>query len=171
MVFLLRCGILYRICIITIMRVVVIYNLDLADFTYSAASLSIWSILEPTLGIINACLPLIRPACQEVFKSNVFAWSKASTAQRKTDSGHSHRSNKPPLQSKASNAQNFHRLYDHLYPLEEVETNPNCAANRLQDLDLGSSPPKSARTGSTKSTAAIKITNSWDVRFSSRGYT
>lgn len=32
------------------------------DITYSAADVSVYSVLEPTLGIINVCLPTIRPA-------------------------------------------------------------------------------------------------------------
>lgn len=32
------------------------------DITYSASDVSVYSVLEPTLGVINICLPTIRPA-------------------------------------------------------------------------------------------------------------
>lgn len=32
------------------------------DITYYAADVSVYSVLEPTLGVINICLPTIRPA-------------------------------------------------------------------------------------------------------------
>lgn len=50
------------ICAISLLRVITIANWDLDDVTYSAAGVSVYSVLEPTLGVINVCLPTIRPA-------------------------------------------------------------------------------------------------------------
>lgn len=44
-----------RICIISAFRIKSIQVLDFACFTYSVVDVGIWSILEPCLGIINAC--------------------------------------------------------------------------------------------------------------------
>ncbi|KAF2008746.1 hypothetical protein BU24DRAFT_321242, partial [Aaosphaeria arxii CBS 175.79] len=54
------------ICIISLLRVINVAKLDLTDFTYACINLSIWAILEPTLGIVNACLPVFRPIASSV---------------------------------------------------------------------------------------------------------
>lgn len=50
------------ICIISLLRVITVANWNMNDITYSASDVSVYSVLEPTLGIINVCLPTIRPA-------------------------------------------------------------------------------------------------------------
>ncbi|ROW16455.1 hypothetical protein VPNG_02754 [Cytospora leucostoma] len=50
------------ICIISLLRVITVAHWDLNDITYSSSGVSVYSVLEPTLGIINICLPTIRPA-------------------------------------------------------------------------------------------------------------
>ena len=40
------------------------------DITYYAADVSIYSVLEPTLGVINICLPVIRPAMLAIAGKN-----------------------------------------------------------------------------------------------------
>jgi hypothetical protein len=67
-----------RICIISLLRVIYVHNLNLADFWYSSAGLANWSVLEPTLGIVNACLPVLRPVAQKILGSKVFAWKSGS---------------------------------------------------------------------------------------------
>jgi hypothetical protein len=62
------------ICVISLLRVIVISRLDLADFTYATAPIGIWSILEPTLGVINASLPILRPILRDILKSRVVRW-------------------------------------------------------------------------------------------------
>lgn len=49
------------ICIVSIVRTVSLTRLTYADITYSVPVPLIWSMLEPTLGITLACLPVIRP--------------------------------------------------------------------------------------------------------------
>ncbi|KAL2289918.1 hypothetical protein FJTKL_01197 [Diaporthe vaccinii] len=50
------------ICIISLLRVVSVVNWDMNDITFYAADVAVYSVLEPTLGVINICLPTIRPA-------------------------------------------------------------------------------------------------------------
>lgn len=40
------------------------------DITYYAADVSVYSVLEPTLGVINICLPTIRPAMLAIAGKN-----------------------------------------------------------------------------------------------------
>ncbi|KAF2490215.1 hypothetical protein BU16DRAFT_470007, partial [Lophium mytilinum] len=49
------------ICVISTFRIVCIARIDLQDFTHGAADLGVWSFLEPALGVVNACLPVLRP--------------------------------------------------------------------------------------------------------------
>ncbi|KAJ0120497.1 hypothetical protein J7T55_015226 [Diaporthe amygdali] len=50
------------ICVISLLRVITVVDWDMNDITYSASDVSVYSVLEPTLGVINICLPTIRPA-------------------------------------------------------------------------------------------------------------
>ena len=56
---------------ISLLRVLFVNNVDLVDFTYSSIGLSRWSFLEPSLGVVNACLPVTRPALEEIFGSSM----------------------------------------------------------------------------------------------------
>ena len=66
----------HSICIISIVRVISIHRLDYQDVTYSLVLDNICTSLEPTLGVINACLPILQPVVSKVCGSTVFAWSK-----------------------------------------------------------------------------------------------
>lgn len=41
---------------------------------------SIWSVLEPCLGIITACLPVLQPALARVLRGNPLEWTRKSTS-------------------------------------------------------------------------------------------
>ena len=62
---------LTRICVISLLRVVWLWTWNLADMTYTVTPGAIYSVLEPNLGVINACLPTIKPAINELFGSYV----------------------------------------------------------------------------------------------------
>jgi len=57
-----------RICVITIFRIVFIFSLinDPHDSTYWIAVNAIFLTLEPNLGIVNACLLLLKPILQRM---------------------------------------------------------------------------------------------------------
>ncbi len=70
-----------RICIISLQRVLWLQRWDLKDLTYTDAPGACWSTLEPTLGVVNACLPIMRPVLRKLFHSGIFSWStKASSS-------------------------------------------------------------------------------------------
>ena len=62
---------LARICVISLLRVIWLWTWDLADMTYNVTPGAIYSVLEPTLGVVNACLPTIKPAITELFGAYV----------------------------------------------------------------------------------------------------
>lgn len=54
------------ICAITLLRVCWLRQWDLKDLTYTVTPGAIWSILEPSLGVINANLPVMTPVIRKV---------------------------------------------------------------------------------------------------------
>lgn len=63
------------VCISTIIRIVAVVKFNSPggkeDFTYRVIDNALWSFVEPSLGIINACLPIIPPVFQETSLSNL----------------------------------------------------------------------------------------------------
>ena len=57
---------MHSVCAVTIIRLILSTLLKLDDITYNFARISIFTVLEPLLGIIIACLPLSRPAIKKV---------------------------------------------------------------------------------------------------------
>ena len=63
------------ICIISIFRIVTIKRLDIySDVTYASVSDNIFMGLEPTLGVINACLPILQPAVSRFSGKMTLTW-------------------------------------------------------------------------------------------------
>ncbi|PVI02061.1 hypothetical protein DM02DRAFT_627119 [Periconia macrospinosa] len=60
------------ICILSIVRVVAIAKLEFEDVMYNIVLCNIMTALEPTLGVINACLPLLQPVVTRLGNSKVF---------------------------------------------------------------------------------------------------
>ncbi|KAJ8130819.1 hypothetical protein O1611_g2804 [Lasiodiplodia mahajangana] len=63
------------ICIISLLRVLWLVNLDLTDLTYGVGPGTIYSALEPILGVINACLPTIKPAVLRIIRIIIPSWA------------------------------------------------------------------------------------------------
>lgn len=55
------CLIQHRACVISAYRIAVLSTMDFADITYSLPLSNIFSGLEPSLAVILACVPLLRP--------------------------------------------------------------------------------------------------------------
>ena len=119
-------GDVYRICIITVLRIVSVANLDLNDISYSGIDDAILSELEPCLGIINACLPVIPPVVSQVFRPAISKWriwSRSGSTAQNTHEG-------PPfarqsLRPSDSEAKDFRDLEEDVYPLTDSFGGPN----------------------------------------------
>ena len=72
---------LYSVCVISVLRIVSISELDLLDFTYTSSLDGIWSILEPSLGITAASLPIMQPLLSKMnaLKSTLFSKTGGNT--------------------------------------------------------------------------------------------
>ncbi|KAI1487872.1 hypothetical protein F5X96DRAFT_686403 [Biscogniauxia mediterranea] len=71
------------ICVLSLLRVVWLQNWHLDDMTYTVTAGAIYTILEPTLGVINACLPTMRPVLKRLFGTSVSAWPQSRTSGTK----------------------------------------------------------------------------------------
>ncbi|KAF2849616.1 hypothetical protein T440DRAFT_398769 [Plenodomus tracheiphilus IPT5] len=68
-------GLGFFICIISALRIAAIERLDYKNFSHSVVSVTLYSVLEPCLGAMNACLPLLQPAVNRMASYKVFAVS------------------------------------------------------------------------------------------------
>ncbi|KAF2455726.1 hypothetical protein BDY21DRAFT_350155 [Lineolata rhizophorae] len=120
------------ICVISLLRTIYVPTIDLADFHYSAATFGRWSVLEPTLGVINACLPVMRPVLVRFVRTTRGCWPKVLLACSRTDSsqadlqepsGSSKRESEGSTKASKDKGAKGGALptVDRLYPLETIE--------------------------------------------------
>ncbi|ROW06270.1 hypothetical protein VPNG_08079 [Cytospora leucostoma] len=111
------------ICIMSLMRVIWLANWNLADLTYTETAGSIYSVLEPTLGVVNACLPTLRPAMNEIFGSRPLSWTRRGSSNKNLPGETSSQENKHNRNGqgavKGNITRDLERLDDEL-PLHEV---------------------------------------------------
>ena len=108
------------ICITSTIRVITIKNVDYSDITYNNILDDICSSLEPTFGVINACLPILQPVMSKVSDSTIVAWSKW-----KSSGGTSRgwlRTQGTPFEPSDGypKSRRFHRLPADPYPLTDI---------------------------------------------------
>ena len=154
-----------RICIVSILRIKYLNELNPHDITYSIAPLGLFTLLEPTLGIISACLPVIRPVINNLLKkptlptSSEYLTSKASRSAPARHSSHGPNGGFAPKR--------FQRLDDHAYPLtnrysnfNEVGGSANDACSRDQDVEEQAyvSDP-----GDRKNAVVVNTKSGWDI--------
>ena len=146
-----------RICIISAFRIKSIADLDFTDFTYSLINDGIWSALEPLLGIVNACLPILQPVIAKVGETSLFSRSRGSS-KASNSKGSSDQSSTKPLHPDESDTKNFHRLYNH-YPLED---NP-VVSNQNQSSCFGTAQTPNE----TNDLKQINVPTNWNVHTTS----
>ena len=104
----------YSIIVITAIRIKVIMDFDPQDASGHLGPITFWSILEPLLGLINCCLPVIQPAISKVSGHRV--WSAPNSRPDK-DRGYNWG---PKLSRDGPNNGRFSKI-DTLYPLTTVQ--------------------------------------------------
>lgn len=105
---------LYSIWVISLQRILWLRSWDQTDLAYTVELGAIWTTLEPALGVVNACLPTIRPVLRKVFNRDVLAWSKSSGKNSKNHPWKKSRSE--PSTSRNESDKNY------FVPLEILQT-------------------------------------------------
>lgn len=151
------------ICVLTILRINSVQILDLTDVTSSCAPLALWTVLEPTLGVVNACLPVMRPALQKIFGSDAILWTLLSTRSSESKSSKGSKllgsSFKGDNMVDAGRENDFQRLYDDRHTLAEQKN--IVQAERIEKGSRGGGTGR-MKQGST-AMGVIEVTNGWDV--------
>ena len=154
-------DILSSICAISLVRVLCINNLDYMDYSYSSDALGRWSFLEPSLGVVNTCLPVSRPAFQKISDSWPFAWSTKGSKQGSSDRPWLAMTAKGVGNASNSNPEQLRPPHDHQYLLEEIATK-----NKQRSMISDSLGPKTASTKPPTQAIArngIQCTTEWEV--------
>lgn len=108
------------ICIISLLRIVWLYTWDLSDLTYTVTPGAIYTVLEPTLGVVNACLPTIKPAIVKLFGSKALNWTRHDRSKNSGRSGSTPQaSGRSQRKVKGNITRDFERLDDE-FPLNEI---------------------------------------------------
>jgi hypothetical protein len=90
---------------------------DLTDLTYTETPGAIYSILEPTLGVVNACLPTIKPAMKKILELDTPNSSQHDSETKGLSNQNLCR--KYGAEAKGNSMQDFDRLEDE-FPLDCV---------------------------------------------------
>lgn len=135
----------------SLMRVLWLLNWDLTDMTYTVTPGAIYSVLEPTPGVVNACLPTIKPAINRLLGVNTINWSKNTSRSGSKPGIRSSRDRKELQAMKKNRGHDFVQLEDHI-PLTSI------VVGRRPSGDFGH--------GNN-----ITITRDWDIGSSYQGNT
>jgi len=159
-------GVGFGICGVSAWRVYIISNHLFADYTYPMQYMSLATSLELLIGIIIASIPIISPAfgAFAVYLTSVlspiWSWKSSKNISSFSDSPSqalsplSQRSLKPKPTVSQADRKNFKKLYDHLYPMSDV----NNTDIRAAPLDTVVDERDYGRKGGD-----ITITKGWDV--------
>ena len=77
-----RAEVAYSICVITTFRIKAITSINAQNTRQQYAKIALLTCLEALLGVINACLPVLKPIVSKVRATGMFSslWTKTSTA-------------------------------------------------------------------------------------------
>ena len=153
-----RCGWLTSfdsICLICAVRIKYILEIDASDETYSLPLFGIFAALEPLLGIINACLPVLPPALKKFWNNSAFASNPSSKSFPGYFKGSSWRP--PPDRMNHGGSERFQRIDDLEYPLVEVPQRTHRA--KASSSSMPGSPISNQRE--------IRVTKGWRIDSSS----
>lgn len=102
-----------RACIISIIRLVVLSRLSRADVTWNFVNSAIWSVAEPCIGVISACIPSLRPGFSVLVRGTTKALGSSQTGKVGTGESSSGSSGMWTRSTSETDQQgNFHRLND-----------------------------------------------------------
>ncbi|KAI9854087.1 MAG: hypothetical protein M1830_006596 [Pleopsidium flavum] len=141
----------FTTCVTSIIRLNALNALTFEDITYTLADALMGTTIEPSIGIMNACLPMMRPLLIKIFPPGLFAKRSKGTG--------------------GAGSERFERLDEHACPLTGVEgiminevTSPNDsklfheATHSLKDVEYRDMiTPADPRSG-------INVKTEWQVK-------
>lgn len=111
-----------RICILCAVRLKYVLELDPSDPTWTVNEFGIFGAIEPLLGIISACLPVLPPVLQRIRGNSISPRYIQKATHEKTSSNVPDRGwMKSTFGTEFSNAPLFSGLDDHTYPLIDLQ--------------------------------------------------
>jgi hypothetical protein len=152
------------ICIVSIVCLVALYQINNSDLTWSNEPPGLWTFLEPALSIINTCLPVTQPVADKALKFFGVKGSSSTNRSWNTSSA----AKQPSAMHGNGDARNFTRLDDHTYPLTEgIGTYNHISGPGSKEIadsyDL--KEPESAY-GRDSSASEINVRKDWEVKTS-----
>ena len=163
----------YRICIISLQRVIWFKNWVLVDMSYTSVGSDYWSILEPSLGIVNACLPTMQPVLRLLFKNKFTSWNRSAASKAdQRNLAHNNRTVASTHVSVNADRKHFHRLRDSQYPMAELQ-DPGWKLPEMEvreEFVQGLYPDGSEEDRRLKAddASAIQVVRTWEVEASER---
>ncbi|KAF2008891.1 hypothetical protein BU24DRAFT_429151 [Aaosphaeria arxii CBS 175.79] len=152
-------GIGFGICLMSGVRLKYVIELDTQDFTASIWQFAILGTLEPMLGIISACMPVIPSIIAHYSDHRVMAWSQkgVSSGGTKTFKSGKNASGHSSSLSHEEHAE-FERLSDHEYPLiDQAKPTMGTQTRAVGDWSTAGSDRVDIEQG------AIKVTRQYTV--------
>ncbi|KAI6080694.1 hypothetical protein F4821DRAFT_275689 [Hypoxylon rubiginosum] len=137
------------ICILSLLRIIFVNNWDLTDVTYTAPLTTIFTILEPTLGVVNASLPVMKPALDRIFHLEIFNWTK------EVFTGCSW--------SNTTNVNTGNTSQDRLPPSANKSGSNGRSVQLSDGITLPTIPSRNSTTGDMESENIITVTRGWEV--------
>ena len=62
-----NCSTIHRVCAVSVVRLIVLAGADESDITWNYVPTAIWSAAEPSIAVVSACLPSLRPLFVRLF--------------------------------------------------------------------------------------------------------
>lgn len=127
------------------------------DITYSSYHLAMFNTLETFLGIINTCMPVLRPVLRKILSSKALGWTQNGSTGSGSGSKWSREVNNStnPRTKEPKNRQ-FVRMHEP-YPLTDLSTTHTSI---IHNGDLENNSPKDRNTDAS---GRIRITQQWQV--------
>ena len=112
------------VVVISILRIVALTSLNLADLQYNSFYTDLWSVLEPCLAVVNASLPVMQPLYAYMAQYHILSSLKSTLlhvsgrTSTKTKSQPTWKTSHT-RSTRGNDTRNFDRLYDTIYPMTE----------------------------------------------------
>ena len=124
--------------------------------------MGLWTLLEPTLGIFNACLPVIQPVLHKLSASKLFSWTHDTAQNGLTKASEQFVGGKS---TDFSGNKKFQRLEDHTYPLTESYGNFNKIgkAEKITEFAGQDAEREDSIREPLSSETSIYVERSWNI--------